>query len=80
MLSNRIAIATSAVAALGVGVAVGSTHQDHGSGPAPVATAASQSAQTPEQLCKQAAQQLRAKHPEVYVGACNSGEATLPVP
>ena len=73
---KRIIVAIAAVAALGVGVTVGSTHQEHGSGP----TAAPQAGQTPDQLCEQAAQQLRAKHPEVYVGGCNHGESTLPMP
>jgi len=73
---KRIIIATAAVAALGVGVTVGSTHQEHESGPTP----APQGGQTPDQLCEQAAQQLRAKHPGVFVGGCNHGESTLPVP
>jgi hypothetical protein len=75
-LKRTIVIGVAAVAALGVGVTVGSTHQEHGSGPAP----ASQVGQTPDQLCEQAAQQLHAKHPGVYVGECNHGESTLPVP
>jgi hypothetical protein len=84
---KRIIIAAAAVAALGVGVTVGSTYQQHGSGPTPASqtlppgvTAAPQGGQTPDQLCEQAAQQLRAKHPGAFVGACNHGESTLPVP
>jgi hypothetical protein len=86
-LKRIIIIAVAAVAALGVGVTVGSTHQEHGSSSTvapqtlpPGLTAAPQGGQTPEQLCEQAAQQLRAKHPGAFVGGCNSGESTLPVP
>jgi hypothetical protein len=86
-LKRIIVIAAAAVAALGVGVTVGSTNQEHESGPAPASqtlppglTAAPQGGQTPDQLCEQAAQQLRAKHPGAFVGGCNHGESTLPVP
>jgi hypothetical protein len=77
---KRVVTIAAAVAALAVGVTVGSTHQ--GSGPAPATqTAAPQDGQTPDQkLCEQAAQQLRAKHPGVYIGGCNHGESTLPAP
>jgi hypothetical protein len=77
---KRIIIAAAVAAAIGVGVTVGSTHE--GSRPTPATqTAAPQHAQTPDQkLCEQAAQQLRAKHPHVYVGGCNHGASTLPVP
>jgi hypothetical protein len=71
-----IAAAAAAAAAAALGVGVGSTHQEHGHGP----TAAPQGGQTPDQLCEQAAQQLRAEHPGVFVGGCNHGESTLPVP
>jgi hypothetical protein len=84
---KRIVIVAAAIAALGVGVTVGSTDQKHGSGSTvapqtlpPGLTAAPQDGQTPEQLCEQAVQQLRAKHPDAYIGGCNSGEGTLPVP
>jgi uncharacterized alpha/beta hydrolase family protein len=75
-----IIIAAAAMVALGVGVTVGSTHQ--GSRPTPATqTAAPQDAQTPDQqLCEQAAQQRRAKHPHVYIGGCNHGASTLPTP
>jgi hypothetical protein len=77
-LKRIIIIAAAAVAALGVGVTVGSTHQEHGS-QAQTQTAP-QSAQTWDQrMCEQAAQQLRAKHPDAYIGGCNHGEGTLPV-
>ena len=86
-MKRIIVIAAAGVAALGVGVTVGNTHQEHGSGPAPASqtlppglTAAPQGGQTPDQLCEQAAQQLRAKHPDAYVSECNHGESTLPVP
>jgi hypothetical protein len=77
---KRIIIAAATAAAIGVGVTVGSTHE--GSRPTPATqTAVPQDAQTPDQkLCEQAAQQLRAKHPHVYVGGCNHGASTLPVP
>jgi hypothetical protein len=86
-LKRIIMIAAAAAAALGVGVTVGSTHQEHGSAPAPASqtlpggvTPAPQDGQTPDQLCEQAAQQLRAKHPGAFVSGCNHGEGTLPVP
>jgi hypothetical protein len=77
---RRIFTAAAAVVALGVGVIVGSTHQ--GSRPTPATrTAAPRDAQTPDQqLCEQAAQQLRAKHPHAYIGGCNHGASTLPTP
>src|SRR6476661_3738666 len=74
-LKRIIVIAVAAVAALGVGVTVGSSHQEHGS----ALTAAPHGGQTPDQLCEQAAQQLRAKHPDAYVSACNHGASTLSV-
>ena len=82
-----VAAAAVAVAALGVGVTVGSTHQEHRSGPTsapqtlpPGLTAAPQDGQMAEQMCDQAAQRLRVKHPGAFVGECNHGESTLPVP
>jgi hypothetical protein len=45
-----------------------------------VSQAAPQDAQTPEQLCQQAAQQVRAKHPDAYVSGCNSGHGTIVTP
>jgi hypothetical protein len=76
-----IIIAVAAVAALGAGVTVGSTHQEHGSQALPSGrTAAPQDGPTPEQLCEQAAQQLRAKHPDAYVSECNSGYGTITAP
>jgi hypothetical protein len=87
IIAAAAAAAAAAVAALGVGVTVGSTDQGHGSSSTvapqtlpPGVTAAPQGGPTPEQLCEQAAQQLRAKHPDAYIGACNHGEGTLPVP
>jgi hypothetical protein len=78
---KRIIITAAAVAALGAGVTVGSTHQEHGSQALPPGlTAAPQDAQTPEPLCEQAAQQLRAEHPGAYVGACHSGYGTITIP
>jgi hypothetical protein len=79
-LKRIITIAVAAVAALAVGVTVASTREEHGPRALPPGmTAAPQDGQTPEQLCEQAAQQLRANHPDVYVGGCNHGESTLPV-
>jgi ABC-type phosphate transport system substrate-binding protein len=81
-LKRIVVIAVAAIAALGVGVTVGSTHQEHSASQTlpPGLTAAPQGGQTPDQLCEQAAQQLRARHPDVYVSACNHGTSTLPVP
>jgi hypothetical protein len=80
-LKRIIIIAAAAVAALGMGVTVGSTHQEHGSSPPPGVTVAPQDALTPDQqACEEAAQQLRAKHPHAYIGGCNHGESTLPTP
>ena len=86
---KRVVIIAAAVAvvALGVGVTVGSTHQEHGSSstvaPQTVPlglTAAPEGGPTPEQLCEQAAQQLRAKHPDAYISGCNSGYGTITTP
>jgi len=80
-LKRIIIIAVAAVAALAVGVTVGSTHQEHGSQTLPPGlTAAPQRGLTPEQLCEQAAQQLRAEHPDAYIGECNSDEGTIAIP
>jgi hypothetical protein len=86
-LKRIIIVAGAAVTALGVGVTVGSTHQEHGSSSTvapqtlpPGLTAAPEGGPTPDQLCEQAAQQLRAKHPDAHVSGCNSGASTLPVP
>jgi hypothetical protein len=80
-LKRIIIIAVAAVAALGVGVTLGSTHQEHGSQTLPPGlTAAPQDGQTPEQMCEQASQQLRAKHPGAYVSRCNSGDGSITTP
>ena len=77
---KRIVITVAAVAALAVGVTVGSTHQGSSASPA-TQTATPQGGQTPDQqACERAAQQLRAKHPHAYIGGCNHGASTLPTP
>jgi hypothetical protein len=80
---KRIIVAaavTVAIAALGIGVTVGSTRQGSGSTPA-TQTAAPQGGQTWDQrMCEQAAQQLRAKHPDAYIGGCNHGDGTITSP
>jgi hypothetical protein len=73
-----ITVAIAAVAALGLGVTVGNNRQEPGSQTLPPGlTAVPQDAQTPEQICEQAARQLRANHPDAYIGGCNSGEGTM---
>jgi hypothetical protein len=86
-LKRIIIIAVAAVVALGAGVTVGSTSQKHESDTTsapqtivPGLTAAPEGGPTPEQLCEQMRQRTLAKHPDAYVGDCNYGEGTLPVP
>jgi hypothetical protein len=31
-------------------------------------------------MCEQTAQQLRAKHPDAYIGGCNHGSGTVTTP
>jgi hypothetical protein len=74
-----IAAAAAAVAALGVGATVGSTHQEHGS--QPQTQTLPQDGQTWDQrMCERAAQQVRARHPDAYISGCNHGASTLPTP
>ena len=80
-MKRIIIIAAAAMAALGLGVTVGSTHQERGSSPPPRVTVEPQDALTPDQrACEEAAQQLRTKHPHAYIGGCNHGASTLPTP
>jgi hypothetical protein len=78
-----IIAAIAAVVALGVGVTVGSTDQGHAQTVPqqtlpPGVIAAPQGGPTPEQLCEQAVQQLRAEHPDAHVSGCASGEGSIP--
>jgi hypothetical protein len=74
------AAAVVAVAALGVGVTVGSM-EGSTAAPPPATTVAPQAGQTWDQrMCEQAAQQLRARHPDAYIGECNSGAGTITSP
>ena len=78
MKRSIVIVAVAAVAALGVAVTVGSTHQKRASQTQPPGpTAAPQDRQTPEQLCEQATRRVRAKHPGAYVSGCNSGVGVI---
>lgn len=71
-----IIITAAAVLALAIGVAVASTQRDHrAAATPPVGTA--QGETWDQRMCEEATKRMRAEHPDMYIGGCNHGSASI---
>lgn len=71
-----IIAAVVAVAALGVGVTVGSTSGSTAAPPRPT-TATAQGETWDQRMCEEATKRMRVKHPDMYIAGCNHGQSSI---